>query len=639
MQIHHRFSLIFLLTLLILSGCVPAPTWKIERSPPPPSLSNNPRFAPAIALEQSGDYLAAATLFERLAAESEPPMRQQALLRAMEDYLVVGDAESAYRLQSVIGIGGFPELDLRKRVIFAEVAIKRNHPDEALQFLERRPTAEASSDILIRFYRTRSDAFKLAGNMFESARAQTELDLLLTDPQQRIEVQKEIVRTLSTYNDSALQIMRPSPPGVFGGWMELARIIKVYPSDPHLGQQRLETWRERFSSHPALPELLEGYFQRISTLYRAPSHVAVLLPQSGPYANAGEALRRGMMAAYYKKKGGNRPELRFYDSSNSNEIWSTYRRAVESGADMVIGPLSKDAVARLAQAGYLDTPVLALNQIPTGFSQPRNLFQFALSPEDEARQVAERAWMDGHTTALALYPEDEWGTRVYNAFLGRWEQLGGRLLEAHTYKPAEHDFSEPIQAVLNVKDSKDRYRALRRLLGVELEFEPRRRQDAGFIFLAAKSQLARQIRPQLQFHHASDLPVYSTSHAYSGVPDPPRDIDLNGVRFPDIPWLLVEGQGNQSGDNKLPKKLTAYGRLFAMGIDAYDILPHLSRLEMDSGETLDGKTGILYLDGSKRVHRQLIWAEMKRGKPKVIGYAPRMEERRGGSFSAPSFLR
>jgi outer membrane PBP1 activator LpoA protein len=639
MQINRHLSFGILLLLLLLAGCVPAPTVRVEYSPPPPSLSNNLRFAPAIALERAGNYLEAASLFERLAAESEPPVQQQALLRAMEDYLVAGAAEYAYRLHPLIGTEGFPHLDFQKRTLLAEAAIKRNRLDEAQQFLQQQPRGDVSPDIQKRFYRVSSDTYKLTGNLLESARAQSELDLLLSDPQQRIEVQKEIIRTLSTYTDDALETLRPSPPGVFGGWMELARIIKVYPGDPQLGQQRLETWRERFSSHPALPELLEGYFQRISTLYKAPSHVAVLLPQSGPYAKAGAALRRGLMAAYYKKKGGDRPELRFYDSSDSSGISAVYQQAVTAGADMVIGPLSKESVAQLARSGYLDTPVLALNQLPNEVSPPRNFYQFALSPEDEARQVAERAWVDGHRRALALYPKGNWGNRVFDAFRRRWEQLGGRLLEAQTYNSAEHDFSAPIQAVLNVSDSKLRYRALRKLLGARVEFEPRRRQDAGFIFLAAKSQLARQVRPQLQFHHAADLPVYTTSHAYSGVPAPKMDLDLEGITFPDIPWLLMAGENNQSLKKELPKKLAAYGRLFAMGIDAYELLPHLARLEMDSAETLDGKTGILYLDRQQQIHRQLVWARMKRGKPKVIGYAPRMDESRGLLFPTPSFLR
>ncbi len=631
----YRIFLRYLLLALLVTGCVSSlPTIEFSRSEPPSSLSSDPLFATAIRLEQNGNFGEAAALFEQLASEAKPPVQQEALLRAAEDYLAAGDADSAYRMLPLIGTDRFPRLDFQKRLVVAEVALKRNQPDQALQLLEQAPRQDIAPDQLRRYYLARAEAFRLTGNLLETARSLSELDLLLPDPQQQLQNQKEIIRTLSTYTDSALEMLQPRPPGVFGGWMELARIIKVYPNDPQTGQQRLERWRERFSSHPALPDLLEGYFQRISSLYRAPSHVAVLLPQSGPYAKPAAAIRHGLMAAYYNQRGGNRPELRFYDSAGGRDIRSLYRQAVTEGAELVIGPLRKESVEQLT-SGSLDTPVLALNQVSSQFFSTRNLYQFALAPEDEGEQAAERAWFDGNTKALALTPASDWGQRVFNAFRSRWEQLGGTLLEHQTYDPQQHDFSTPIQELLNLRESKERHAALDRVIRTKTEFEPRRRQDAGFIFLAANWELARQIRPQLQFHHAADVPIYTTSHAYSGVSQPKLDVDLEGIRFPDAPWLLVAGEKEASLAKMLPENLFEYGRLFAMGIDAYRILPHLARLESDENETLDGKTGILHMDRSGRIHRQLVWAEMKRGVPKVIGYAPRMDERTPGS-AAPS---
>jgi outer membrane PBP1 activator LpoA protein len=633
----YRTRLCYLLLALLLTGCVSSlPTIEFTHSEPPSSLSGDPLFATAIRLEQNGNFGEAAALFEQLASETKPPVQQQALLRAAEDYLAAGDPDSAFRLLPSIPTNDYPRLEFQKRLVFAETALKRNQADQALQLLEQAPRQDVSSDLLRRYYLARSEAFRLTGNLLESARSQSDLDLLLTDPQQRLQNQKEIIRSLSTYTDGALEMLQPKPPGVFGGWMELARILKVYPNDPQEGQRRLERWRERFSSHPALPDLLEGYFQRIRTLYHPPSHVAVLLPQSGPYAKPAAAIRHGLMAAYYNQRGGNRPELRFYDSAGGRDIWSLYRQAVSDGAELVIGPLRKESVEQLAHGGSLDTPVLALNQVSSQFFSSGNLYQFALAPEDEAQQAAERAWFDGHTTALALTPASDWGERVYNAFKTRWEQLGGTLLEHQTYDPQQHDFSVPIQELLNLRESEERHNSLDRLLRTKTEFEPRRRQDVGFIFLAANWELARQIRPQLQFHHAADVPIYTTSHAYTGIPQPNKDLDLEGIRFPDAPWLLIAGEQEAALAKMLPENLYEYGRLFAMGIDAYRILPHLARLASDEHETLDGKTGILYLDRDGRVHRQLVWAEMKRGQPKVIGYTPRMEEQAPGRAAPTS---
>ena len=305
---------------------------------------------------------------------------------------------------------------------------------------------------------------------------------------------------------------------------------------------------------------------------------------------------------------------------------------------MVIGPLVKESVEQMARASSLEVPVLALNQIQTQAPPPDNLYQFGLTPEDEARQVAERAWVDGHTRAIVLTPQGEWGERIFDSFRNRWVGLGGKIVERQVYDPKKNDFSIPIRTLLNIDESYQRQRSIRNALGRKVEFEPRRRQDADFIFLLAKTILARQIRPQLQFHHASNLPIYTTSHSYSGVPDHKKDLDLEGVVFPDIPWLLAN-EGDQPlsralMQETLSKKSSNYGRLYAMGIDSYRMMPHLARLQSSSRETLDGKTGILYIGRHNHVHRQLVWARMKKGTPEIIGYAPRLEEKR--SFAAPA---
>ena len=169
---------------------------------------------------------------------------------------------------------------------------------------------------------------------------------------------------------------------------------------------------------------------------------------------------------------------------------------------------------------------------------------------------------------------------------------------------------------------------MQRLLGKKLEFEPPRRQDANFIFLVAKAQKARQIRPQLQFHHAADLPVYTTSHVFSGRLSTREDLDLEGVRCPDAPWLLVaEGDtplSRESLAELMPESDDHYQRLYAMGIDSFRLLPNLARLQSNPKEMLEGKTGNLYLDRINQVHRQLVWAEMRSGVPQVLGYSPRM---------------
>jgi hypothetical protein len=73
-----------------------------------------------------------------------------------------------------------------------------------------------------------------------------------------------------------------------------------------------------------------------------------------------------------------------------------------------------------------------------------------------------------------------------------------------------------------------------------------------------------------------------------------------------------------------------------MGIDSFRLLPHLGRLQSSTRETIEGKTGNLYLDSIRQVHRQLVWAEMSRGIPKAIGYAPRMMSMSDEMASSPA---
>lgn len=628
-------SICLLLMLLFVVGCVPSPEIRSGFG----GSRSDPRTEQAEDLAATGDYVAAAQLFEQMATGKESPEKDRLLLRAAEYRFLAADPDSAAGLLAQIRVADQPQLDFQRRLLVAEMAIARNRPDEALELLAAPPPATVPAELRRRYHKDRAEGFRLAGNLFESGRELGELDLLTEDHGDRLDNQLAIIQTYAGLTDNALDLLQPIPPGIQGGWMELTRIIKAHSGDEQQIKPLFAQWRQKFPSHPALPELLDGYFKKLKGQYRRVEQLAVVLPESGPYAGVAASLKEGMLAAYYQEDSGQHPQLMFYDSSNPEEIWPIYQQAVEAGADMVIGPLEKQAVGQLTRAGELQIPVLALNQVPSEQIPPADLYQFSLSPEDEARQVAERAWTDGFSTALVLTPVGEWGTRLYEAFRRRWEELGGKLAEHQEYDPGENDFTQPIQALLNLDESNDRKKELQGLLGKRLEFEPRRRQDAGFVFLAAKPQLARQIRPQLQFHHAADLPVYTTSHVYAGLVSPDADLDLEGIRFPVMPWLVSPEMDDplslQQLLTTLPDAQPGYFPLYAMGMDSIHLLPHLARLQSSPREILEGKTGNLYLDRINQLHRQMVWAEFVKGVPQVTGFAPRLDSGYGEFPESP----
>ena len=267
-------------------------------------------------------------------------------------------------------------------------------------------------------------------------------------------------------------------------------------------------------------------------------------------------------------------------------------------------------------------PVLALNYVDDFQKTPDNMFQFGLLPEDEARQAAERASLDGHVNAIALVPQGEWGERQLKAFSARFEELGGSVLAYEQYLPREADFQPAIKRALRLNDSQLRYRTVVNTIKRNAEFEPRRRRDIDMVFMVATPREARLLRPQLDFLRATDLPVYATSASFSGRIDTRADSDLNGVIFCDIPWVLDNldkpSQRYTDLQSILPAAAAAQPRLVALGVDAYHVVPYLKRLLERDYERYEGLTGNLYVDETRRVHRELKWAQFLRGRPRAL---------------------
>jgi len=135
------------------------------------------------------------------------------------------------------------------------------------------------------------------------------------------------------------------------------------------------------------------------------------------------------------------------------------------------------------------------------------------------------------------------------------------------------------------------------------------------IFLAATPRSARSIMPAFRFHHASGLPVYSTSHVYTGKVNRELDRDLNGLIFCDMPWVLQNTSPLEKVFRQNWPQQESFTRLFALGIDAYHLTYNLDYLKNKDFAFYDGQTGNIRLDENNRVTRKLLWAKFSRGRP------------------------
>lgn len=616
-RLDHRLRLFILAVLVALLTACTAPV----RDGPIGSLQLQQR---ATALAAAGRPAAAAELYWNQSTLAQGLDRTRYRVQAAHWWLEAGQADAAAEVTAGLDGTDLPlQEQLPTALVLARVALAQHRPDSALAVLRQAPIPALVSPAVTDFHRLRAEAYTMAGNRLESARERVWLDARITEPPLRHANHRAIWNALSGLSNTALERLRLTPPpDVLSGWMELVQVGRELRSHAAGAEASLALWRQRYPGHPGEEFLLPQWLGQVTAAGQAIEQIALLLPISGSLAGPAAALRDGVLAArFLQPNPAQAPRIHIYDvGAGPHSVWVQYQQAVNDGAQMVIGPLHKESVQTLAQAGTLAVPVLALNQAEDD-SNPA-LYQFALAPEDEARQVAERARWEGHDGALALIPEGPWGERVYQAFAARWAELGGELLEVQHYAQDQVDFGTTLKDLLNLDQSQQRKRDLVRQLGQGVEFEPRRRQDADFVFLLARPAQARQIRPQLRFHRASDLPVYATSHAYSGHPDAKRDADLDGIRFCDMPWILSpeEQQAHLHAALKeiWPDAMRRYPRLFALGIDAYQLLPYLGQLGPDGFGYINSLTGNLYLDAQQRVRRELLWAQLRRGRPRLL---------------------
>lgn len=409
------------------------------------------------------------------------------------------------------------------------------------------------------------------------------------------------------------------------GWLELALLTRADGTRSAAPLADLDDWKRRHDGHPAfrwLPAIAEA----LERLHPDLRKLAALIPVSGDFAPIGRAIRLGIETGM-RRQGGDAPELRIYDTGDRTRTpTELYQQAVAEGAQRIIGPFDKDTVTRLARTRDLPVGTVSLNYLDPNAKSPDNLYQFGLLPEDEAIQAAERALEEGRRAAVVFAPASAWGQRLDQAFTEHFE-AGGGIVRGHGFYFANaSDHAAKIKDILKLSEGEHRKQQLEEVLGREVVSRPTRRQDIDMVFLASSPRNARLFKPQLDFYYAGDLPLYATSHIYTGIPSPLQDQDLEGTLFCDIPLVLDDRLRDQLGTSLHARQLP---RFAALGADAYLLAMSLDYLENYSDAALDGWTGTLSLREGRRVFRTLAWARFTDGRPLP---APQLEHGAGQPY-------
>lgn len=649
-----RTTALAVLLAALLAGCATAP----------PREAATPERAAELA--GRGDHAAAALEYDAVAAVAVGVIGNDYRLLAAQQWLAAGRAPEATAALARLAEPLEPAQATARDLFAAEAALLAGDAARAWSLLGAMTTPAADADFE-RFHALRQRTALATGRPLEAIASARARETRVTDPARRAALREELLAELrrASAQGLALDPRSAGRDAVARGWLEAAPLAARAATAPAASNAAIiAAWKKRYPDHPAGAALAGTNITSASVVVAAGAaagaasgttgataatggattpaappvapatlppgaHVAALLPLSGRNAAVGAQLRDGLLAAWFAQPAEGRLPLRFYDTVGGAEgtsvVADRLAAARAAGAVSIIGPLLREdviaaagvwsglAVDASARGGGAVPTVLALNFLPTEAGSapaPAGLHQFGLSPEDEARAIARRAIAAGQRRAVALVPAGDWGQRVLRAFREEFEAGGGTLLAS---RPVQgRDQSAAIRAALGIDASRARHQRLQSLLGSSLVFQPRRRGDVDVLFLPGQPAQVRQLRAQLKYESAGDIPFYSTADAWDGR----ADGDLEGMVFPDMPWMIAPAADGVAALRTQAQAawgdLRGRGRLFALGHDAWLVQEALrtGRLAAGRGE-VPGVTGALALDDQRRVRRALSWAEIR----------------------------
>jgi outer membrane PBP1 activator LpoA protein len=558
----------------------------------------------AARLVREGKHAEAAKVYADLAAQLPAENDNYQLLSA-EQWVAANNVAAAKQALGLVSPEARTKLATPRALVAAEIAYAENDPTRAIRELDQIPVP-TMPDQAQNYYWIRGRSAFLTGHPIEGTRALVERERYLSDPAALKANREELYSKERSAAERGPAIkVPPKTDPIVQGWLELGPVAVELERNPARAAAALETWKRQFPQHPANASVLGAAQAQITVATEYPNQIALLLPLSGRSEAYGTAVRDGFVAAYLQQDAATRPRLKFYDVA-AESVAAAYNRAIADGAGFVVGPLTKDDVAAVAPLSQGHAPLLALNFLGDAVAAPKNFYQFSLYPEDEARMVARRVVADGKLAGVAIVPSGELGNRVAAAFADELKTLGGTLLDSGRYDSSQVDFADVIKQVLQVKVVKG---------------EPTsHRNDAAFVFLVGSAAATRLIIPQLKFNYAGDVPVYSTSDSFE--PDATANSDIEGLFFPDMPWMIandpVTAQIRDGVRAAWPAQTARRDRFYAFGYDAYRLVPELRANPAAGFAPIAGMTGKLHLDERNRVRRDLEWAQIKNGVPFVL---------------------
>ena len=367
-------------------------------------------------------------------------------------------------------------------------------------------------------------------------------------------------------------------------------------SGPNAAEEKIDALKATSNAKNGLKDALkegskDGSKDTAKADEKREPHIALILPSgSKSLGKVADAVKLGFIAGA-AADGKSASPYRLYAADDDNAgLAAQYRKAMSDGAVAVVGGVTRDGASLLAKsAGYL--PTLALNA-PSNVSDPEmpdQFFHISLNLDWEARLAARTAASDGLRHAAIVAGKSPLAKRIQDVFEREFVWLGGEIAgRIEIFGDSE----DPARVAKGIADA-----------------------AADSVFITADMKLARLARPYLP----QGTPVFATSLTIDPRAEAVDNLDLDSVRFMEMPWFVQPDHPAVMVYSKPVEVLPIeYERLYALGIDAWRLAQLIVKNTRPKNfPALDGVTGRITLDGHQFV-RMLSLVELRDGRPTLF---------------------
>ena len=416
-----------------------------------------------------------------------------------------------------------------------------------------------------------------------------------------------------------VQLTKGKPPYI-EGWQQLLNYSHKFGANQSQFSRYLTLWQQHFPTHPAT--LIVEQLHTATLTVNVIENIAVLLPLSGKQQGAGLATQQGILSAYQNSIN---TKIHFIDTNTLD--WTTLATQFsESNIDHVIGPLLKSNVEQYLTLSEeqipLQVPSLLLN-LPHNKVLTSYQTVLSMQPEAEAIQAASTLSQQNYRYPIILSHQDKTSKRIATAFSQQWKALSGSAVDIVYFNKGKQ-MQASLKKALDVDSSQTRIKQLQSRLKNNIKAESRSRRDIDMIYLIGSAAQTRLVKPYIDVNtspFADIIPIFASSRSHSNfdyINKNSSTIDLQGLTFTQMPWLLTSKQQDKSlaqlSQQLWPKRSDSLSRLFAMGYDSYHLLAKASLMQQAPYIRHFGQTGVLKLNQHNVLTRSLLWGRYQKNK-------------------------